>query len=579
MARSVTIATSQYPVTDDLDENLHAILARIAEAAAHGADLVLFPEFSNHAALYRDQDHCWEVAVDPEGAWVGAIRAAARRHRIWVLFNATTRGPKPTVYLQNYLIDRQGAIVGTVRKQVLIYLENEFIQPSSDEAVVFETELGRIGLYSCMDGIIPETARNLALRGAQILLNTLSSNARDEGALHIPVRAAENHVWVASSCKSGPLAPPSAVVDSILEQTGMKRHLWNAPGESQVVDPTGTPVAKGGVDTVELVYATIQPDLADDKRIPGVGDLFADRRPDAYRLLVTPTEQLPAVAAPSRRPVAPLRAAAIQVGLVTNVEATVLRALDLAHEAADNGATLIVFPEVFPFAAEAIARDPARAAAESAAVRHSLERFSAERSAIVAASLVEREGDRFFHTVFLWENGALVGAYRQVHLREPDRAWATAGDAFHAFETAAGRIGLLAGYDGLFPEAARILALLGSDLILYPTTWVVPWEPDLALPERAAENHLSIIAAARPDSPVARGSIIATVPRFPQPFRGKLNPSYLTLAPPGREAILFQTLDPEASRTKEMLPRTDAILNRRPHLYRPLVAPAARRAQ
>lgn len=574
MARSITIATSQYPVTYDLTENLQSILARIAEAAKQGADLVMFPEFSNHAALYRDQDHCWEVAVDPDGEWVGAIRDAARQHAIWVLFNATTRGPKPTVYLQNYLIDRQGAVVGAVRKQVLIYLENDFIEPSSEEATVFETELGRLGLYSCMDGIVPETARNLALRGAQVLLNTLSSNARDEGALHIPVRAAENHVWVASSCKSGPLAPPTEIVDLILEQTGMKRHLWNAPGESQVVDPTGNPVAKGGYDTVEIVYATIQPELADDKRLPGVGDLFADRRPAAYRLLVEPNERLPVVTNPSRRPVAPLRVAAIQVGLGKNVEATVLRAIDLAHEAADNGATLVVFPELFPFALGASAADPARAATDSDAARQYLERFSAERGAIAAASLVEREDDRFYHTVFLWENGALVGRYRQVHLREPDRAWATAGEVFASVETAAGRIGLLAGYDGLFPEAPRVLALLGCDVILYPTTWFVSWEPDLGLPERAAENHLSIVAAARPDSPVARGSLIATVPRFPQPFRGKLNPSYVTLAPTGREAILFQTVDPEASRNKVMLPQTDAILNRRAHLYRPLIEPA-----
>ncbi|GIW05717.1 MAG: amidohydrolase [Dehalococcoidia bacterium] len=574
MARTITIATSQYPVTYDVTENLHAILSRIAEAADHGADLVMFPEFSNHAALYRDQEHCWEVAVDPAGDWVGAIREAARRHKIWVVFNATTRGEKPAVYLQNYLIDRHGEVVGTARKQVLIYLENDFIQPSDAEATVFDTELGRIGLYSCMDGIVPETARNLALRGAQLLLNTLSSNARDEGALHIPVRAAENHVWVASSCKSGPLAPHTEVVDIILEQTGMKRHLWNAPGESQIVDPSGTPVAKGGYDTTELVYATIQPDLADEKRIPGVGDLFADRRPDVYQLLIEPNDRLPIVTNPSRRPVAPLRAAAIQVGLGKSVEATVLRATDLAHEAADNGATLVVFPELFPFAPGAPGADPARAAAESEAVRLYLERFSVERGAIVVASLVEREGDHFYHTAFLWENGALVGTYRQVHLREPDRAWATAGDDVRAFDTAAGRIGLMVGYDGLFPEMPRMLALLGSDLVLYPTTWFVDWEPDLAVPERAAENHLSIVAAVRPDSPIARGSIVATVPRFPQPFRGKLNPSYLTLAPAGCEAILFQTVDPEASRNKVMLPQTDAVLNRRPHLYRPLVEPA-----
>ena len=90
--------------------------------------------------------------------------------------------------------------------------------------------------------------------------------------------------------------------------------------------------------------------------------------------------------------------------------------------------------------------------------------------------------------------------------------------------------------------------------------------------ERAAENHVSIIAANRADSPVARGAIIATVPQFPTAWRGRLNPVDITESSPEFETFVRQIVDPLASRDKVMLPQTDAVANRRPELHGPLVA-------
>lgn len=58
-----------------------------------------------------------------------------------------------------------------------------------------------------MDGVIFETPRGLALRGAQVLGNSLNSFALDEASLHVPVRAAENRVFVVAANKVGPLVP------------------------------------------------------------------------------------------------------------------------------------------------------------------------------------------------------------------------------------------------------------------------------------------------------------------------------------------------------------------------------------
>ena len=70
-----------------------------------------------------------------------------------------------------------------------------------------------IGTYACMDGVVPEVPRSLAVRGARLLLNSLNSFALDEASTHIPVRAAENRAWLVACCKIGPLLPPDRLAE------------------------------------------------------------------------------------------------------------------------------------------------------------------------------------------------------------------------------------------------------------------------------------------------------------------------------------------------------------------------------
>ena len=85
--------------------------------------------------------------------------------------------------------------------------ENDHLDPATEVGPVLDTPIGRLGMYACMEGVIPEITRGLTLRGAQVLLNSLNSFATDEAALHIPVRAAENRAWVIAANKVGPLLP------------------------------------------------------------------------------------------------------------------------------------------------------------------------------------------------------------------------------------------------------------------------------------------------------------------------------------------------------------------------------------
>jgi predicted amidohydrolase len=553
----VRVAAAQIWVDRDPAQNLAKCLDRVETACRAGAQLVLLPEFSNYSGPIESQEQAWELASALDGPFVQALAARAREHQAHVAFNIMARGRRPEVFDTTVLLGPDGGTIGTYEKQVLFGYETDFITPGRGGQAVFDTALGRLGLYICMDGVIPETTRCLALQGAQVLLNPLHSGGPDEAALHVPIRAAENHVWVVSSNLVGPR--PSGA-----------QARW--AGGSSIVSPTGETLARGSEHDEEIVYGTIRPEAADDKRLAEGADLLADRRPETYgRLAVHP---LPV---PTGQRAAPARvqAAAIQVGPTGDgVEATVERALALSQAAAAADARLLVLPELFPFAPGEIAADPSTAARRSTAALARFERLARAADLHVVLSLVEAAGSGFYHTVFMVGPRGVAGRYRQTHRWPDDRVWAAAGEDYPVFATPLGRIGLMVGYDGLFPEVPRLLTLGGAEIIAYPTTWRVAWEPRLAVLERAAENHVHLVAAARPDAPVRRGSMLVPVDRYPtDPHWWVRSPQASEIAP-GNDQFLTVGLCTSYANDKTIFYNTDLIAHRRPTLYGSLVEPA-----
>ena len=210
---TVRVATTQFRVGNNIQANLETMLDYIDQAADGGAQLVVGPEFGNHTSFYTSIEQAWDVAVELQGDYVKAIQQKASQRNIFVVFNATRRGDsKPTAYITNFLIGPDGALIGTDDKQVLMGGESQNLAASTHPGRVFDTAIGRIGMMSCLDGVPPETARNLALKGAQIITNSHNSCALDEPYCHIPVRAAENNVWVIASGKVGVIC-----IDEMLE--------------------------------------------------------------------------------------------------------------------------------------------------------------------------------------------------------------------------------------------------------------------------------------------------------------------------------------------------------------------------
>ncbi|MEL7208504.1 MAG: carbon-nitrogen hydrolase family protein, partial [Actinomycetota bacterium] len=321
----VRAAAVQFATTTDVEENLATCLRMIDAAGEESPDLVVLPEFANHLSVYESAEHCREVAVDLDGPFPTALGERAAALGIVLAVALTVRRPD-RVTVSSLLWGSDGTLLAVGDKQTLMGNEREFLSAGDAVAAVTETDLGPIGIYACMDGVTPETPRALTVRGARILTNSLNSFALDEASLHIPVRAAENGVFVVAANKVGPLLPADRV-GAFSEAMGLPASAFDGAGESQIVDPDGVVLAKGprtgeAVVTAELVRAT---ERDGEARRTGP-DPVADRRPELFASLADPeadadradaAEQITAVA------VATADAAAIEAALA-NADLVVL---------------------------------------------------------------------------------------------------------------------------------------------------------------------------------------------------------------------------------------------------------------
>lgn len=111
----------------------------------------------------------------------------------------------------------------------------------------------------------------------------------------------------------------------------------------------------------------------------------------------------------------------------------------------------------------------------------------------VASGLLEREGDLLFNcAVLLDRQGRLVGKQRKIHPYWPEEPLGVApGETFEVFETDFGVVGMMICYDSWWPEAARLLALKGAEVILFPNAGY----EEKILPARAIDNNVYVVAS------------------------------------------------------------------------------------
>jgi N-carbamoylputrescine amidase len=128
-----------------------------------------------------------------------------------------------------------------------------------------------------------------------------------------------------------------------------------------------------------------------------------------------------------------------------------------------------------------------------------LGRLAKQHDVVIVGSLFERRAAGLYHNtaVVLEADGRLLGKYRKMHIPDDpgfyEKFYFTPGDlGFEPIDTSVGRLGVLVCWDQWYPEAARLMALAGAELLLYPTA--IGWDPDDVQDEKDRQRNAWILS-------------------------------------------------------------------------------------
>lgn len=200
--------------------------------------------------------------------------------------------------------------------------------------------------------------------------------------------------------------------------------------------------------------------------------------------------------------ISPVRIAVVQfdpqVGL-DHRSSNLRRSLELAMEAANGGANLIVLPELsncgYFFANRQEAFEHAETVPDGRSMLAWLELATTHQIYLVAG-LNEIDGMQLFNTSVLIGPQGFIGKYHKAHLWNLEKLWFTPGNTgFPVFDTPVGRIGMLICWDIWFPEVPRILGQQGADIICSLNNWV--WTPPPVFDDtgKCMASYLTMTAA------------------------------------------------------------------------------------
>jgi len=280
--RNVRAALIQAQANMSKQDAVDKHIKMIADAAAQGAQVVGLQEIFHGPYFCAEQDAKWYATAEPEdGPTVSRMREVAREHGI-VLVVPWYEEEQPGVYYNTAcVIERDGTVLGKYRKTHIPHVgpcfwEKFYFKPGNLGYPVFDTSVGRLGLIICYDRHFPEVARELGIKGAEIVFNpsaTVESLSRYLWELEQPAHAVANGFWVAASNRVGVEAPLNPA---------------KFYGSSYFCSPRGKIIAQASDSEDEVLVADL--DLDEIREVRNTWQFFRDRRPETYGELVA---QLP----------------------------------------------------------------------------------------------------------------------------------------------------------------------------------------------------------------------------------------------------------------------------------------------
>jgi 5-aminopentanamidase len=251
------------PVFGAKKENVRQAIAMMG---TEKADLYVLPELFASGYNFIEVGEVTSLA-EPFGTGYtfGEISKFARSADCLVVYGfAESSGNN--LYNSAAIIGSDGT-TGLYRKVHLFDREKLFFEPGDLGFDVIVTKIGRIGLMICFDWYFPESARTLALKGAQLIAhpaNLVLPNCPDG----MRTRCLENRLFAVTANRIG------------IEDRGDQSLTYI--GQSQITSPRGEIIHRSSADQSQIVVEEIDLNIADDKYLNTRNHLFDDRRPEAY---------------------------------------------------------------------------------------------------------------------------------------------------------------------------------------------------------------------------------------------------------------------------------------------------------
>src|SRR5271167_312296 len=253
----------------------------IEQAARKKTQVICLQELFYGPYFCAEQNARWYEMTEriPDGPTVTLMAGLARKHGV-VLVVPVYEEDLPGVYYNTAaVIDADGSYLGKFRKMHIPqcgpgFFEKFYFRPGNLGYPVFQTKVGKVGVYICYDRHFPEGARCLGLNGAEIVFNpsaTVAGLSEYLWKLEQPAHAVANGYFVGAINRVGNEEPWK---------------IGEFYGQSYFCDPRGKIIAEASRDKDEIVTADLDLDLIAEVR--RTWQFFRDRRPDMYGDLVKP---------------------------------------------------------------------------------------------------------------------------------------------------------------------------------------------------------------------------------------------------------------------------------------------------
>jgi N-carbamoylputrescine amidase len=288
--RQVTVAATQMSCDWNVARNIAKAEELVRAAAARGAQVILLPELfeAPYFCIEQDNRHLNLACPVEENRAVRHFSAVARELGVVLPISFFERAGQ--VFFNSIaILDADGRNLGLYRKSHIPngpgYQEKTYFSPGDTGFKVWNTRFGRIGVGICWDQWFPETARSMALMGAELLLFPTAIGSEPPPA--VPVNSRDHWQRTQQGHAAANLMPLIAsnrygLEKSLQDPDGLYIRFY---GSSFIADSMGAKVAEAGEEGDAVLTATF--DLEALAQMRNNWFVFRDRRPDLYGNLVS----------------------------------------------------------------------------------------------------------------------------------------------------------------------------------------------------------------------------------------------------------------------------------------------------